>query len=99
MAGRYEEAIEAFGELLERAQKGEFDRLIAHNYLASVYAMQGNMKKARFHASEVLKINPNHSLDYNKQTTPLKNPEDLERILDSLRKAGIPEHPPEGPLD
>ena len=96
MTGHYEEATVVFKELLERAQKGEFILLWAHNYLASIYAMKGDLQKARFHASEVLKLDPNFSLDSNRQTTFFKNPAHQEPILESLGKAGIPEHPPKG---
>jgi adenylate cyclase len=92
--GKYEEAITIFNELLERAQKGEFNILLALNYLASTYAMQGNMSKARFHAAELLKINPNYSLEFTRKLGHYKNPKHLQSILDALRKAGIPDTPP-----
>ena len=49
-ADRYEEATEVFRELLERAQKGDFDLMWANIYLASIYAMRGDMQKASFKA-------------------------------------------------
>ena len=96
--GRYDEAIALFNDLLDRAQKGEFNPLIAHQYLTPTYAMQGNMSKARFHAAELLKINPNFSLEDYRTTTFFKNPKHLEPILDALRKAGIPDTSPEKSL-
>jgi adenylate cyclase len=56
--------------------------------------MQGNMSKARFHAAELLKINPNYSIDNYRAGAPLKNPKHLEPIIDAFRKAGIPDTPP-----
>jgi adenylate cyclase len=94
MVGKYEEAFAIFNDVLDRAQKGEFNILMAHQYLAGTYAMMGNMSKARLHAAEVLKINPNHSLEWSRQSTFYKNPEHLEIVLDALRKAGIPDAPP-----
>jgi len=94
MIGKYEEAISMLKDLLDRAQKGEFSIWLAHNHLACTYAMQGDMPKARFHASEVLKINPTHSLEFNQRANWFKNPKHLEPILDALRKAGIPDSPP-----
>jgi len=49
--------------------------------------------KARFHAAELLKINPNHSLEFNRKAYFFKNPKHLEPIIDLLRKAGIPDTP------
>jgi adenylate cyclase len=95
MIGKYEKAIEIFMDLLDRAKRGEFNILMAHNYLACTYAMQGNIPKARFHAAEVLKINPNHSLEFNRAVNWFENPKHLEPILDALRKAGIPDTAPQ----
>jgi len=96
--GKYDEAVAIFNDLLDRAQKGEFNPLLPHQYLTPTYAMQGNMPKARFHAAELLKINPNFSLEDYRTTTFFKNPKHLEPILDALRKAGIPDTSPEKSL-
>jgi adenylate cyclase len=96
--GKYDEAVAIFNDLLDRAQKGEFNPLLAHQYLTPTYAMQGNMPKARFHAAELLKIKPNFSLENYRTTTFFKNPKHLEPILDALRKAGIPDTSPEKSL-
>jgi adenylate cyclase len=98
-AGRYDEAIAIFNDLLDRAQKGEFNPLMAHQFLALAFSIQGNLSKARFHAAELLKLNPNYSLEYFRTITFFKNPKHLEPLIDALRKAGIPETPPQkGPL-
>jgi len=98
-AGRYDEAIAIFNDLLDRAQKGEFNPLMAHQFLALAFSIQGNLSKARFHAAELLKLNPNYSLEYFRTITFFKNPKHLEPLIDALRKAGIPETSPQkGPL-
>ena len=93
-AGKYDEAVTIFNDLLDRAQKGDYNPMLAHHYLTCTYAMQGNMSKARFHAAEFLKIYPNYSLEYVRSAAFYKNPKHLELILNGLRKLGIPETPP-----
>ena len=93
--GKYDKAVAIFNDLLDRAQKGEFSPLLAHQYLTPTYAMQGNMSKARYHAAELLKINPNYSVEYYRTTGFYKNPKHLELILNALRKAGIPDTSPQ----
>jgi adenylate cyclase len=94
MTGRYEEAIIVYKQLLERSLKGDYISLGAHLFLADVYAEVGLEKEARYHAAEVIKIKPNFSLEsVNKVSTyQYKNPIYLERRLNALRKAGIPDH-------
>jgi adenylate cyclase len=94
MVGRYEEAIAANNELLERSQKGEPFAMWAHLGLAMTYMMLGRQGEARSHAAEVLKIDPNWSLEQERKASFYKDPDDMERHLDALRKAGIPEKPP-----
>ncbi|MBW2635452.1 MAG: hypothetical protein JRE14_15305 [Deltaproteobacteria bacterium] len=53
------------------------------------------MDEARFHAAELLKIEPNYSLDYNRNTTFHKDPSSKEHIINALRTLGFPEHSPE----
>jgi adenylate cyclase len=89
--GKYEEALAIFNDLLDRAQKGNYNIIWAHNFLAATYAMQGNMSEARLHAAELLRIDPSYSLESHRTTTFFKNPKHLEPILDALRKAGIPD--------
>ena len=92
--GKYDEAIAISNDLLDRAKKEEFNIYIAHQYFTLTYAMQGNMAKARYHAAELLKVNPNYSVEYYRTTTFHKNPKHLEPCIDALRKAGIPDTPP-----
>ncbi len=89
MADRKEEALTAFKELLQRAQKGEFPPLVSHLGLCAVYAELGKEKEARSHALEILKINPNFSLEEAKKVHRWRDPKYSERWLSSLRKAGL----------
>ena len=93
MTGRYEDALTVYKQLLGRSRKGEFPSLTPHLYLADVYAELGREEEARTHAAEVLRISPNFSLEVVSKinTYGYKDPAHLERRLNALRKAGIPE--------
>jgi hypothetical protein len=45
--------------------------------------------EARAEAVEVLRLNPNFSLEGHKQRMPIKDPAVLERHIAALRKAGL----------
>jgi adenylate cyclase len=85
MAGRYEEALAAYKQLLDRSGKGEVPPLWAHRGLAVLYIELGREEEARAHAAEVLRINPNFSLEVWKKSRFYKDPAHLERVLDALR--------------
>jgi adenylate cyclase len=90
LAGRYEEALAAGELMLARANKGEFSPYVAHMNLAEAYIGLGQDQKARAHAEEILKINPNYSLaDQRKRWYYYKDPAHLDRRIDALRKAGL----------
>jgi len=90
LAGRYEEALAASELMLARANKGEFNPLFAHTNLVEAYIGLGQDQKARAHAEEVLKIDPNYSLaDVRKTMYFYRDPAHLERHIDALRKAGL----------
>jgi TolB-like protein len=93
-ARHYEQAIVTFDKLLERCRKGEYAPAPAHAGLAAVYAELGQDEKARFQVAELLKVEPSYSLEAWERYTSMKNPDDMERILTALRKAGLPEKPP-----
>ncbi|MDA9761624.1 adenylate/guanylate cyclase domain-containing protein [Desulfobacterales bacterium] len=101
MAGRYEEAISVNQQLLERGQKEKLPKwaFAAHAFLAIGYSMFGREEEARYHVAEALKIRPNWSLEKEQQIYSYKNPADMDRHLDALRKAGLPEHPPKKASD
>ncbi|MBW1863081.1 MAG: tetratricopeptide repeat protein, partial [Deltaproteobacteria bacterium] len=97
MTGRYEEALTVYKQLLDRSRKGEFRIFTPHLFLADIYAELGREEEARTHAAEVLRISPKFSLEVVRRmgsTYQYKDPAHLERRLNALRKAGIPETPP-----
>jgi adenylate cyclase len=85
MAGRYEEAQASLQRYLSRYP----NMLPAHFMLAVVYSELGQEAEARAEAAEVLRLNPNFSLEIHKQRAPIKDPAMLERHIAALRKAGL----------
>ena len=59
--------------------------------LAAVYAAAGRPAEAEAEVSSVLKDNSTLTLAYMRATVPFQKEEDLERYLDLLRQAGLPE--------
>lgn len=88
MLGRYEEAVAALREFYERIPK---PNMIVLTALASTYSMMGDMAAARAVVDEMLQLYPDASVDKAAQMHYFENPEHLERILDSLRQAGLPD--------
>ena len=85
VAGRYEEARTPLQRYLSRYP----NRLDIHLMLAVVYSELGQAAEARAEAAEVLRLNPQFSLEVHKQREPIKDPAMLERHLTALRKAGL----------
>src|ERR687887_636464 len=85
VAGHYEEARAPLQRYLSRYP----NILHIHLMLATVYSELGQAAEARAEAAEVLRLNPNFSLEVHKQRMPIKDPAVLERHLAALRKAGL----------
>jgi adenylate cyclase len=85
LAGRPEEALASLKQFLTRYP----NILLAHLMLAAVYSELGQAAEAQAEAAEVLRINPNFSLEVQRQRMPIKDPAVLERHIAALRKAGL----------
>jgi len=85
VAGRYEEALAP----LQRYLSHHPNMLHIHLMLAVVYSELGQAAEARAEAAEVLRLNPQFSLEVHRQRMPIKDPAMLERQLVALRKAGL----------
>jgi adenylate cyclase len=84
--------LEKAKEYGEKSLEIDPESLKAHCMLAGVYSIDNQMEKARFHASEVLRISPNFTLDTYKSFMSIqKDKELLNYKVESLRKVGIPE--------
>jgi adenylate cyclase len=84
--GRYEDAVAALKRRLVRDPNTDISRVI----LAACYGQLGEIQAARAEWREALRINPTYSLERRKQILPYKDPADFEKILEGLRKAGLP---------
>jgi hypothetical protein len=62
-----------------------------HAYLAACYALTDKADRAKYHVAEVLRLLLNFSLTRFAAKQSYKLSADLERPLDGLRKAGLPE--------
>jgi adenylate cyclase len=76
--GRYDEAI----TWCEKAIHQEPSSLFAHIMMAVIYSWSGRDEEARAEATEVLRLNPNFSLDkFAERASP--------KIISALRKSGL----------
>jgi tetratricopeptide (TPR) repeat protein len=84
-AGRCEEALTP----LKKAVARNPDYAPPHVNLTLCYAYLGRQQDAEAELAKVLRLRPTYSLEIERQSIPYKNPADLERYLDGLRKAGL----------
>jgi adenylate cyclase len=85
LLGRYEEAIATYKQILTLMPND----LTVHVGLAATYSELNREVEAEAEVAEVLRINPQFSLEVHRQRVPYKDPAVLERHLAALRKAGL----------
>ncbi len=83
--GRYPEAVGLLKRIL-RNPNTDTSRAL----LAACYGQMGLVSEAREAWRELLRVNPNYSIEQRRKVLPYKNPEDFERVVEGLRKAGLP---------
>ena len=84
---RYDEAIAVLKKAIQQEPKSMF----AHLMLATAYSLAGREEEAREEAKEVLRINPRFSVRHLEKTLTFKNPAHTQRLIDAMRKAGLPD--------
>jgi adenylate cyclase len=94
MAGEYERAIAALEKEIERAKVEGRPRVNNHTRFIQALVELGRIDDAKDQAAEVLKLDPDFSLENWRKTLFYKDPDDLERHVAALRKAGLPERTP-----
>jgi tetratricopeptide (TPR) repeat protein len=84
---RNESAIGAFEETIKLSP----DHLAPHVGLASTLGELGRQEEAKRSVSEILRIDPEFSIKKYSEGLSYKNPADLARFEDGLRRSGLPE--------
>jgi adenylate cyclase len=84
---QYHEAQRWLREATGRAPNHQY----GHAFLAATYAKLEQLEDARAEAAEVLRVNPQYTIGKQKQVSILKSAEDVEHLVEGLRKAGLPE--------
>jgi len=83
--GEYGQAIAAIEQRLARNSQSE----TAYALLASCYGHLGRPEDCRHAWEQALRINPGFSIERRRRVQPFRNPEDFERRVEGLRKAGL----------
>jgi adenylate cyclase len=84
--GNYGTAVKQLLERIARTPGTDSSRMM----LAACYGHLGRIEEARAAWAELLKVNPNFSLEQRARVLPYKDPRDFQRIVEGLAKAGLP---------
>lgn len=85
MTGRYEEAVSVLKKVIQRSP----NHITVHLGLAATYIMMGRDLEARTEAAEVLRIDPNFSLDRFAKVFPYKDQSVTDNLINACRRAGL----------
>jgi adenylate cyclase len=87
MTGQYDEAIEALKGCLGRNP----EHVPSYIHLVIAYSQSNRLEEAQAVVPEILKRRPKFSLKNYSKTLFYKDPAEIERMLDALHKAGLPD--------
>jgi TolB-like protein/Tfp pilus assembly protein PilF len=87
VASRYDQAI----GWLRKAQRMNARFVACHRTLTASLALSGDIEAARIAAKDLLSVVPAFRVSVIASTYPLRRPGDLERLVEGLRLAGVPE--------
>ena len=85
LAGKYETAAALLRQRIILMPKTDFSRAL----LTSVLGHLGEVEDAGRVWTELIEINPNYSFTGHVGRQPFKRQEDVERIAEGLKKAGV----------
>jgi TolB-like protein/Flp pilus assembly protein TadD len=87
LMGRYDAAIAEFERVVDRNPASSE----GHLFLAAAYAQVGRIEDAEWEAQEILTLFPDFTLARVRQREPYRDSAHLDRYIDGLRKAGLPD--------
>jgi tetratricopeptide (TPR) repeat protein len=87
LLGKTEAAIHAYKEMINR----DLDSLEGHVGLAGILGETEQIEAAKAAASEVIRINPGFSIAKYTGNITYRDQNEVTRIAEGLRKAGLPE--------
>jgi len=85
MLSDYEAAAKVLRQRIAHFPNTDISRAL----LSSTYGHLGNIELARSTWSDLMQVNPAYSFAQRRKILPYRNPDDLERIAEGLRKAGL----------
>lgn len=85
--GRYNEAEQAY----QKSISIEPDMFLAHVSLTGTLSLMGKEKEAREQAENVLRLDPDFESSRLEKTSPNRNRKFVQRFVETLRKAGLPD--------
>jgi tetratricopeptide (TPR) repeat protein len=87
LAGRYDEAA----SWAQRALHEQPNYPAANRILAASTALAGRLTEARQSVERLCQLDPHLRISNLKEVYPLQRSEDLAKVVEGLRKAGLPE--------
>ncbi len=87
LLGRFEEAIAA----LEKARDRNENAMPVRLWLAASYVSAGRQDDAEWETEQIQMTNPAETLEHTRKSVPISDPVLLEKFLEDLREAGLPE--------
>ena len=87
LSGQYDSAISEYNKAIQIAPKSPFPYMM----LAPTYVLSKQEKEAQAAAEKLLERNPEFSVVRYEKRSQIRKKEDLSRIVEAMRKAGLPE--------
>jgi adenylate cyclase len=91
MAYRYNGQNEKAIELAKKALKGNPDQLSPYLTFAASYSSLNRTEEASKAVQEILRMHPHFTVERHSNIIPFRNQEELDKYINALRKAGLPE--------
>ena len=87
VAGRYDQGV----GWLQKARRANPRFVATYRTLAACLGMLGNEEEAKSVVTDLLSVDPSFRISVFTSWYPLRRPDDLKRLIEGLRAAGLPE--------